>query len=230
MPDVATQRNSTAIRGRIELCLPTLQATFGEFWRKEPPQALTLAFLVLLQQIMRASVPLMECAADRCDQLRQTDTLAPSLERYYRHHAEEEVNHDKWALEDLQSCGCDPQEVLALTPSVEVAGLVGAQYYWAQHHHPLMLLGYIAVVEAFPPADEAIDQIRDRSGLPEAAFRTLRIHGQLDPTHSAEIDEAFDALPLGQRQLEMVGLSVVHSCEALAASVRNLRQLDLKRI
>jgi hypothetical protein len=159
--------------------------------------------------------------------MKGTDILAPSLRNYYRHHISEERNHDVWALEDLKTAGCDPDQVLSIVPSVEVARLVGAQYYWVQHHHPLMLLGYIAVLEAFPPSNTKIDEIRDHAGLPETSFRTVRIHGDLDPTHSAEIDETFDSLPLDNKHLEMVGLSVLHSCEALAGSVRNLRPLYL---
>jgi Iron-containing redox enzyme len=227
MDKLEKQENSHMVRGRIELCLPALHAAFGNLWRTEPQREMTIAFLVLLHQIMRASVPLMQCAAERCDQLEGTDRLVPLLGRYYRHHISEELNHDAWALEDLKTAGCDPGGVLSITPSVEVARLVGTQYYWVQHHHPLMLLGYIAVLEAFPPADRQIDEIRDRSGLPESTFRTLRIHGDLDPGHSAEIDQTFNALPLDQKHLEMVGLSVLHSCEALAASVRALRPLYL---
>lgn len=227
MDDVSRKANSSLVRGRIGLCLPALYATFENLWQTEPQRELTISFLVLLHQIMRASVPLMQAAAERCDRLQETDRLIPSLGRYYRHHISEEINHDVWALEDLETAGCDPERVLSITPSFEVARLVGSQYYWIQHHHPLMLLGYIAVLEAFPPADSKIDEIRDRSGLPESAFRTLRIHGDLDPTHSAEIDQTFDTLPLDQEHLQMVGLSVLHSCEALAASVRALRPLNL---
>ena len=221
------QSNSDFVRGRIELCLPALKAAFGDHWRTEPHREMTIAFLVLLHQIMRASVPLMQGAAERCDQLEGADRSAALLGEYYRHHISEELHHDTWALEDLKAAGCDPGRILSITPSVEVARLVGTQYYWVHHHHPLMLLGYIAVLEAFPPADSKIDEIRDRSGLPDSTFRTLRIHGDLDPTHSAEIDQTFNTLPLDQKHLEMVGLSVLHSCDALAASVRALRPLDL---
>jgi len=219
--------NSDFVRGRIELCLPALQAAFSNLWRTEPRREMTIAFLVLLHQIMRASVPLMQRAAERCDQLEGTDKTAALLGGYYRQHISEELHHDTWALEDLKAAGCDPERILSITPSVEVARLVGTQYYWVNHHHPLMLLGYIAVLEAFPPADSKINEIRDGSGLPNSTFRTLRIHGDLDPTHSAEIDQTFNTLPLDQKHLEMVGLSVLHSCDALAGSVRALRPLDL---
>jgi len=225
MDTIQNRANSGLVRGRIELCLPTLDAAFKELWQMEPEREVTAAFLVLLHQIMRASVPLMQFAAERCDNLGATDRLAAPLAQYYRHHISEEMDHDVWGLEDLASAGFRPDRVLSVIPPADVARLVGSQYYWIRHHHPLMLLGYIAVLEAFPPADSKINELRDRSGLPESAFRTLRVHGDLDPTHSAEIDDTFDMLPLDQRHLEMVGLSVVHSCETLAACVRSLRPL-----
>jgi hypothetical protein len=225
MDKLESRANSDLVRGRIELCLPGLDAAFTDLWRMKPEREMTTAFLVLLHQIMRASVPLMQRAAERCDELEGSDKLAAPLARYYRHHISEEVDHDVWGLEDLASAGCHPELVLSVIPPAGVARLVGSQYYWIQHHHPLMLLGYIAVLEAFPPAERKIDEIRDRSGLPESAFRTLRIHGELDPTHSAEIDDTFNRLPLDRKHLEMVSLSVIHSCESLAASVRALRPL-----
>jgi hypothetical protein len=36
--------------------------------------------------------------------------------------------------------------------------------------------------------------------------RTLGIHGELDPSHSAEIDDTLNELPLGKSHLEMVGV------------------------
>jgi hypothetical protein len=226
MDNLGKRANSDLVRGRIELCLPGLDAAFKNLWQMKPEREVMAAFLVLLHQIMRASVPLMQRAAERCNELEETDKLAAPLARYYRHHISEEMNHDVWGLEDLASAGFRPEYVLSVIPPADVARLVGSQYYWIQHHHPLMLLGYIAVLEAFPPADRKIDELRDRSGLPESAFRTLRIHGELDPTHSAEIDDTFNMLPLDRDHLEMVGLSVVHSCEALAACVRSLRPLN----
>jgi Iron-containing redox enzyme len=220
-------KNSDVVRAKIELSYPGLHDSFDKLWQNSKKRELTISYLLLLHQVMRASVPLMLCASDRCSELEKYDGVAALLGRYYSRHIAEELHHDTWALEDLEAAGLDPDKLLSITPSVEVARLVGCQYYWVKHHHPLMLLGYIAVLEAFPPSMERIDWIRDMSGLPESAFRTLRIHGELDPTHSAEIDETFDSLPLNQQHMAMVGLSVLHSCEALAASVKALQPVNI---
>jgi hypothetical protein len=223
---VAMLKNSELLRGKVDLCVPALEGVFAALWRHPDVRTLTLSFLVLLHQIMRASVPLMQSAQERCEQLDSSDDVAKALRRYYCQHIQEELNHDVWLLEDLSSAGLNPGKTASITPSVAVARLVGAQYYWIHHHHPLMLLGYIMVLEAFPPSTGQVDMIRTISGLPEDAFRTLRIHGALDPTHSVEIDETIDALPLNRHQLEMLSLSILHTCDALASSVKALRPVN----
>ncbi|WP_244621945.1 iron-containing redox enzyme family protein [Neomesorhizobium albiziae] len=171
----------------------------------------------------------MQCALRRCEELGPIDRLAREVAPYYRRHIDEERDHDHWTLEDLASAGLDPKEVLSIIPPPDVAQLAGAQYYWIHHHHPIMLMGYIAVLEAFPPTKEQVDTIRDASGLPESAFRTLRMHGELDPTHSIEIDDTLNALPLSRMDNEMIGLSVLQTCESLAESVQALRPRDLMK-
>ena len=32
------------------------------------------------------------------------------------------------------------------------AALVGAQYYWIRHVHPVALLGYVMLLEGYPPS------------------------------------------------------------------------------
>jgi hypothetical protein len=215
--------NSDIVRAKVLLCSGPLNVAFEKLWTHPQRKEIVISFLILLHQIMRASVPLMQCALRRCDELESTDRLAKEVAAYYRRHIDEERDHDLWTLEDLAAAGLDPNEVLSITPPPEVAQLAGAQYYWIHHHHPIMLLGYITVLEAFPPTNEQIDSMRDASGVPEAAFRTFRMHGELDPTHSIEIDETFNALPLSSNHIEMIGLSIFQTCESLAASVQSLR-------
>jgi hypothetical protein len=218
--------SSTLLRAKVILCSGPLDAVFTRLWAHARLNELAPSFLVLLHQIMRASVPLMQCGVQRCYELEPHDPLAKSLASYLSHHTEEEQNHDVWALEDLKNAGFDPQTAVNQVPSQSVAQLVGAQYYWILHHHPVMLLGYIMVLEAFPPTSSRTDAIRDGSGLPEAAFRTLRMHGELDPYHSAELDEFIDSLPLNQTHLDMIGVSILNTALCLVTSVDSLKPVS----
>jgi len=216
---------SQVLNARLTLCSGPLDAVFARLWATEQPRELVPSFLVMLHQIMRASVPVMEAAIVRCEGMDPDDELAQALARYYRHHLNEERNHDVWALEDLETAGFDAQEVLRQVPSPSVARLAGAQRYWVEHHHPVMLLGCIMVLESFPPTTETIDRIRDSSGLREEAFRTFRLHGSVDPHHAAEVRRVIDRLPLERGDVEMIGISLMACMESLTACISELRPI-----
>jgi hypothetical protein len=52
-------------------------------------------------------------------------------------------------MDSGRSCSgrIEPAQTLSIRPSANVAALVGAQYYWILHHHPVALLGYMATLE-----------------------------------------------------------------------------------
>jgi hypothetical protein len=97
--------------------------------------------------------------------------------------------------------------VLARLPSPTVAALVGAQYYWIHHVHPAAFLAYLAVLEGNPPEVEQLEEIRRRSGLPAAAFRTLIKHAHLDPRHRDDLDDTLDALALTPALHALLGVA-----------------------
>lgn len=214
--------NSAIIRSKLDFYAAPLQNAYEAFWADIDKPSKVVEFLIILHQIMRASVPLMECAVRRCEELRATDKLAACLGDYYAKHASEELHHDRWALADLVEAGCAAEDVLALTPSAEIASLTGAQYYWVLHHHPVMLLGYLAVLEGYPPLEDQVSKLQDASGLNAAAFRTLRLHSELDPTHRAEFDDLLDTIPLTTDQIGMIGISMLHVADCLSAKLEAL--------
>ena len=218
--------SSALIKAKLQTYSGPLAASYQQLWADDHLDQLMPSFLVLIHQIMRASVPLMECAVKRCEEIKSNDPLCGTLAAYYGHHIEEEQDHDIWALDDLKDAGFDPQIALDAVPSPAVAQLAGGQYYWILHHHPIMLMGYIMVLEAYPPSNAMIDKIRDASGVPDAAFRNLRKHGELDVHHSEELDQFLDSLPLEKKHIDMIGMSVLHSIQCLVAGIQSLRPMD----
>ena len=220
MTETSSPASSDVLRGKLTMCTGPLDMVFQRLWASEAPDQMVPSFLVMLHQIMRASVPV---DGGRHSQVRRVGGGGPDRKSLSPdtspHHIDEERNHDVWALEDLANVGYAPEAVVRLIPPPAVARLAGAQRYWVEHHHPLMLLGCIAVLESFPPPQETIDQMRDASGLPEAAFRTMRLHGKLDPYHSAELFEFIDTLPLTRDHLDMIGTSLVACMESLTETV-----------
>jgi pyrroloquinoline quinone (PQQ) biosynthesis protein C len=157
-------------------------------------------YLVLQHQIIRATVPLTEAALERTRTLPETDLLRAPLSGYLEEHIDEELHHDDDLLHDLESLGVSRASTLKRMPSASVATLVGGQYYWIFHFHPLAFLGFVALMEGYPPTQELIDTLMERTGYPEQAFRTFAQHAELDPGHRDHLDETLDAMPLTDRQ------------------------------
>jgi hypothetical protein len=176
--------------------------------------------------IVRASVPLMEAALGRAEALAGDDRVAAGLADYFKRHIPEERDHDRWVLEDLEVLGVDRSAVLFRPPSAAVASVVGAQYYWTLHYHPVALLGYIMLLEGYPPLRDEVEGLIERTGLSARAFRTLLHHAEVDPGHGADLDRTLDGLPLSAEHAAAVGLSGMWSSHLLAKVVDEITSTD----
>ena len=214
--------SSSVLRRKIALARPALVAAQRRLDQHPDPAAAWLAFLGVLYGSIRASVPLLEAARDRARDLSPADPLAAGLVDYLRRHADEERGHDEWLLQDLQSVGVASTELLSRPPSGAVAALVGAQYYWVLHYHPVSILGYLMVIEGNPPDRRGLQDFQSRSGLPPSAFRTMLEHADLDIGHAAELDDLLDRLPLSPSHNEALGLSAISTVAGLTRLLKDL--------
>lgn len=203
---------------KIELLLPVQFAAGRRLFEHPRLADLYAEYLVTMHGVIRASVPLMEAASARASELRD-DPVATGLVEYLAEHIPEEAEHDEWLLEDLELIGVGRKSVLERPPSPTVAALVGSQYYWILHYHPVTLLGYIAVLEGYPPDPTEVESLAGRSGLPPEAFRTLAAHAELDQHHRDELLGAIDALPLSEAQERAIGVSGVYTVHMTARAL-----------
>ena len=175
--------------------------------------------------MVRASIPLMEAAVSEARRLAPTDPVAAGLVDYYAEHIEEEMNHDVWLLEDLDSIGYSKEQVLEQIPSPLVASVVGMQYYWVRHQHPVALLAYQALLEGNPPTNAHLDEVRVRTGHPASAFRTLELHGDRDIEHRAELFALIDRLPMTPQQQGLLGVNASWTQHLLSDSLTEMIEL-----
>ena len=209
-PDVS---NSACLRGRLALAESWLDQAARELWTSPALGSIFPEFLVLLYGSMRSTVPLLRFGAECARSLRQEDALAEQLASYYGRHADEELHHDEWLLADMEAIGMCPEEVQARMPPASVADMVGAQYYWAAHAHPVALIGYLLVLEGNPPDAGQLTEIQRRHGLPSEGLRTLLKHASVDPHHAADLCDLIDTLPLGKQDLSLIAMSAWHTIE-----------------
>ena len=162
-------------------------------------------------------MPLTETALARARELGD-DPLAA----YLAEHVTEELGHDETLLGDLERVGLPRKTILDRMPPPSVAALVGSQYYWIYHHHPVAFLGYVALMEGYPPTTELIETLITRTGFPREAFRTYVQHAELDPGHRDRLDRTIDSLPLDARHEAALGVSAITTA---ALATRTLEEL-----
>jgi hypothetical protein len=222
----ATARAATSasarLRRKLDLAISPFASASATLMEHPRIAELWPRYLVATHTIIRTTVPLMEAAVARARELGEGDAVAAGAADYFERHIEEERDHDLWLLDDLELIGVAREEVLRRVPSATVARLVGAQYYWVLHYDPVALLGYFGVMEGFPPQPELVEELIERTGYPRESFRTFAEHGELDPHHRQELDEAIDGLPLTPEQEAAIGVSAIATCELLAESVREV--------
>jgi len=203
---------SRALNARLALATPALHRASARLWRPDGDLAGRYRrYLRAMHALTTASVPLLERAAAACARL--DDDWAPALAAYFAGHAEDERGHDAWLLEDLATAGEPAGSPL---PPPLVVELAGSQYYRIEHRHPAALLGYLAVLEGQAPSPVLAGALAARTGLPAAAFRTVREHADLDAEHLAEVERQLDRLSLTAAQQTEVAVSALHTAGTLA--------------
>lgn len=213
--------NARILKSKIEFALPALRTVIARVWSSPDLTQRYVDYLQTMHQMVRATVPLMAAGIARCEQL-AGDPVADGVLAYLKKHIHEENGHDDWVRQDLELICADAAELLDVMPGPALAEAVGAQYYWLAHHHPLCLLGHIAVLEGYPGSAELPKQLARRTGHPDKAFRTMHIHAVLDQRHRDELFEAIDALPLTARHHSMLGVSAMHTIASVATVFEEL--------
>jgi hypothetical protein len=219
------ERRSSAsdrLRWKIHLVIPALVSAGNRLIGHPRVRELYPEYMFTSHCVIRASVPLMEAGRAEAEARAKTDPVSAALAAYLEEHITEELHHDDWLLDDLEVVGRTRSEILARPPSPTAAALVGAQYYWIFHYHPVALLGHIAALEGHPPSPEMIDDLIAGTGYPPTAFRTMLAHAELDPGHRDELYEVVDSLPLTREHSAAMGLSAIHTVHMYARAIEEI--------
>ena len=166
-------------------------------------------------------VPLMDAALERARAAAAEDPVAKGLVPYLERHIPEEMHGDEpggATLDDLGALGVDAARLRREPPAPQVAALIGAQYYWIFHRHPVALLGFLEL-EAFHPDGPTVERMMERTGLPREGFHQLIIHSRLDVVHARDLHRLLDTLPLEPWHEELIGLSALQTMALLAEAL-----------
>jgi len=175
-------------------------------------------FLAAGYQVSRTAVPLMETALAQARALAPDDAVASGLASYLERHIPEEMHGEEpgeGALDDLAALGVDAEDLRTRLPASKIAALVGGQYYWILHHHPVAVLGFLQL-ERFHPHRETVEQLIETTVLPREGFDQLLLHAELDVEHAAELDRVVDDLPLEPFHEELIAASALQTIGLLS--------------
>jgi heme oxygenase-like protein len=203
------------LKQKIGFGAACLASASDAFWEHPRLAAMFPEFLIAIHGSVRATIPLMETAGAIAARAQPADAVCACLADYFSTHIAEERDHEDWLLSDLEAIGIARRDVLARIPPPAIAGMVGAQYYWIRHAHPVSLLGFFAVLEGHPPALDHLLRVEARTGLPPEAFRMLRHHATADQQHAADLFALLDRLPLSPFHVELLGTSALHTIAML---------------
>jgi len=213
------------LRNKISLFSGELYAEANRFWTHADFASVYRTYIYQTHSIIRATVPLMRAAIETLEQTRYAqDPLAVPIIEYLVQHAEEETGHDEWILDDAEVLGMSRDDVLSRRPGRVASHIVGAQYYWIYHYHPVAFLGYIAVMEGEPSTYEFFEDVAKRNDLPLEAISSFLYHSKIDPTHKADLDRLLDNLPLESEDTELIGLSALRTIQYLTEMLRDVNQ------
>lgn len=215
--------NSELLWGKIRLAEGRLFAATHTFWNHPELPDLFPRFLIQTHCLMRSGLTMMAVAIERAHRLPE-DPVARALAGYLDVHLREELGHDQWLLDDIGTLGIEEQEVLGAQPCAASVALVGAQYFWMMHLHPVAIMGYLILMEGYAPLVSQLEDIRVRSGAPESAFRCLRRHAEDDPAHLADLNSTLDRMSLSVDQARAVGMCAFAAIEGLAAMFEELME------
>jgi hypothetical protein len=212
---------SERLRLKAELAAPAL-ALPGRILLEHPrARELFPRFLATGYPVAEAMVPLMEAALDRAGEAAPQDPVAKGLIAYLERHIPEEMHGDEpggATLDDLAALGVDAARLRRDPPAPQVAALIGAQYYWIFHRHPVALLGFLEL-ESFHPDGPTVELLIEKTSLPREGFRQLIIHSKLDVVHARDLHRFLDTLPLEPWHEQLIGLSALQTIKLLAEAL-----------
>lgn len=208
--------HSQRLRAVLSLAQPRLTSLVREAWFYPRLGEVYPEFLFATYGVTVASAPAMRAAAALCAEDGTQGPLEEWLKQYYMDHATEEEEHGEWLLEDLDSLGVGRGRVLERLPYASVAALVGSQYYWMKHVHPIAYLGFIAVLEA-PTEIRFLREVSDRCGIPWGSMSCHARHAELDDGHVAEFDAMLDSLPLTAKHRDLITVSAIGTVGSMEA-------------
>jgi pyrroloquinoline quinone (PQQ) biosynthesis protein C len=116
-------------------------------------------------------------------------TTHPNLAHYLMRHANEELGHEKWALNDLVAIGVPEAEVRASRPVPACAAMVGFEYLVAEKLNPVGIFGWLYTLEAMGNdlGGRIGEAMKASIGKDKSGVKFIEGHGIADHDHTDDL-------------------------------------------
>jgi hypothetical protein len=176
--------------------------------------------MALASYINRAAIPLLSTALARALEVVPTDAVGAGLASYLVELIEDECGKD--ILPDLALLGADLPGLLRRPVPPTIAALIGSQYFWIRHAHPVSILGYLEAVETTIGSPEAVERLIERTGFPQAVYTQLIAHAVRHYGHGPALHAALDRLPLESEHHELLAMSAMQTVQLMSRALDEL--------
>lgn len=134
----------------------------------------------------------------------------PQLASYLFHHAEEEMGHDEWVLDDLIALGWTRDQVARTRATPSCAAMVGYEYYLAGTANAASIFGWLFILEAMGD-DLGKDIASKLTSIPEfeGAVKFIEGHGEADVAHTQDLTRMIETHISGQDYEDVVHVAEV---------------------
>ena len=134
----------------------------------------------------------------------------PELAQYLFHHAQEELGHDAWVLEDLNNLGWSTERVMETRATPKCAAMIGYEYYLAGTANPISLFGWLYILEAMGDdlGKEVAMKIAQNPKFGKS-IKFIRGHGVADEAHTEDLTRMIGAHIKGRDMDDVVHVAEV---------------------
>lgn len=118
------------------------------------------------------------------------------LQRAVIEYLEEEVGHEEWILNDIETAGGDREAARNVIPHLATQVMVAYNYDYIARKNPVGFFGMVFMLESTSTqiATHGADAVKKGTGLSEKAFTYLYSHGSLDQKHMKFFENLMDKI------------------------------------
>ena len=178
---------SISAQGRQQLeSLPVIQRTLNG----EVEMQTYIAFLTEAYHHVKHTVPLLMACGSRLPE--RLEWLREAIVHYIN----EEIGHQEWILNDLETLGVDKESVRHGQPSIQTKLMVSYAYDQIERRNPVGFFGMVYTLEKTSStiATLAANQIASSLALPKKAMTYMISHGSLDIEHMQDFEQLMNRL------------------------------------